>query len=86
MATFEESLGALEEVVERLERGDLTLEESVRLFEQGLHLSNACKTELDRAEGKIQLLVDQGNGKMATTEMPVGSPQEANQLQQEDEE
>ncbi len=70
MATFEESLGELEDVVERLERGELTLEESVRLFEQGLHLSNACKTELDRAEGKIQLLVDQGNGKLTTTEMP----------------
>ena len=74
MATFEESLGALEEVVERLERGELTLEESVRLFEQGLQLSNACKTELDRAEGKIQLLVDQGNGKLTTTEMPVPGP------------
>ena len=86
MATFEESLGALEGVVERLERGELTLEESVRLFEQGLRLSTACKAELDRAEGKIQLLVDQGNGKMTTTEMPIASAQETDQLEQEDEE
>ncbi len=87
MATFEESLGALEEVVERLERGELTLEESVRLFEKGLHLSNACKTELDRAEGKIQLLVDQGNGKIVTKDIPVATAaRDINEVEQEDEE
>ncbi len=86
MPTFEESLRTLEEVVERLERGELTLEESVRLFEQGLQLSNACKTELDRAEGKIQLLVDQGNGKMVATEMPEAEATQGYGVEQEDEE
>ena len=66
MADFEERLKALEAVVERLERGELTLEDSVRLFEEGVHLSNACKAELDRAEGRIQVLVEtRGAGKVA---------------------
>lgn len=62
MAGFENRLTALEAVVERLERGDLTLDESVRLFEEGVKLSDACKMELEKAEGRIQVLV-QGEGK-----------------------
>ena len=64
MADFEQHLIALESVVERLERGDLSLEESVRLYEEGIKLSDACKKELEAAEGKIQLLVEQRNGTM----------------------
>jgi exodeoxyribonuclease VII small subunit len=61
MAGFEEQLTALEAVVERLERGELTLDESVRLFEEGVKLSNACKKELESAEGRIQVLVEHGS-------------------------
>jgi exodeoxyribonuclease VII small subunit len=64
MPNFEEQLTALESVVERLERGDLPLEDSVKLFEEGLKLSNACKKELEAAEGKIEILVKQSNGEM----------------------
>jgi exodeoxyribonuclease VII small subunit len=69
MADFEKQLTALETVVERLERGDLSLEESVRLFEEGVKLSDACKKELEAAEGKIQLLVEQRNGTMKVTDL-----------------
>jgi exodeoxyribonuclease VII small subunit len=62
MASFEEQLTALETVVERLERGELTLDESVRLFEEGVKLSDACKKELETAEGRIQVLVEKGSG------------------------
>ena len=62
MASFEEKLTALESVVERLERGELSLDDSVRLFEEGIGLSNACKVELEAAEGKIQVLVEPGEG------------------------
>jgi exodeoxyribonuclease VII small subunit len=66
MAKFEEQLTALEAVVERLERGELSLEDSVRLFEEGVHLSQACKLELEKAEGRIQVLVEtQGGGRQA---------------------
>jgi exodeoxyribonuclease VII small subunit len=64
MASFEEQLTALESVVERLERGELSLEESVKLFEEGVKLSDACKKELEAAEGKIQILAERGAGGM----------------------
>jgi exodeoxyribonuclease VII small subunit len=65
MASFEEQLTALEGVVERLERGELTLDESVRLFEEGVKLSEACKKQLEAAEGKIQVLVERGRALVA---------------------
>lgn len=68
MADFEKHLKALESVVDQLESGDLTLEDSVRLFEEGMKLSDACKKELEAAEGKIQILVEQRNGKMKTAD------------------
>jgi exodeoxyribonuclease VII small subunit len=71
MAGFEEQLTALETVVERLERGELTLDESVRLFEEGIKLSNACKKELEAAEGRIQMLVEQGSGETRVVELDV---------------
>jgi exodeoxyribonuclease VII small subunit len=61
MAKFEDCLKRLEEIVERLEKGDLSLEESLALFEEGMKLSNACRGELDEAEGKIEILLKQGN-------------------------
>ena len=62
MPSFEQSLKKLETIVEQLEKGDLTLEDSLKLFEQGVGLSAACKQELDAAEGKVQILVKQRNG------------------------
>jgi exodeoxyribonuclease VII small subunit len=65
MAKFEEQLTALETVVEKLERGELSLDESVALFEEGVRLSTACKKELDSAEGRIQALTEvEGDGEV----------------------
>ena len=58
MASFEEQLGELEKVVEQLERGDLSLEDSVGLFERGMQLSEACKGQLASAESRIQVLLN----------------------------
>ena len=58
MPKFEDQLTALEQVVDRLERGELSLDESIRLFEDGISLSNACKRELEQAEGRIQVLLE----------------------------
>jgi exodeoxyribonuclease VII small subunit len=71
MASFEQQLTALEKVVERLEQGELSLDESVRLFEEGMTLSAACKAELEAAEGKIQVLVERGNGAMGVRDLEV---------------
>lgn len=70
MPTFEESLKKLEAIVEQLEKGDLPLEESLKLFEQGVDLSAVCKKELDEAEGKIQMLTKQRDGSLKTTPFP----------------
>jgi exodeoxyribonuclease VII small subunit len=64
MSSFETSLKQLEQIVEKLEKGDLPLEESIKLFEEGVALSNACKTELEAAEGKVQVLMKQRDGSM----------------------
>lgn len=66
MASFEESLKQLETIIGKLEKGDLPLEESVRLFEEGIRLSNACKANIETAEGKVQILLKQKDGNMKT--------------------
>jgi exodeoxyribonuclease VII small subunit len=81
VATFEDRLTALEAVVERLERGELSLEDSVRLFEEGVHLSNACKLELEKAEGRIQVLVETQGGGVQVAEMDL----EDEEIEEDDE-
>ncbi len=66
MPTFEESLKKLETIVEQLEKGDLPLEDSLKLFEQGVDLSASCKKELDEAESKVQTLTRQRDGSFKT--------------------
>jgi exodeoxyribonuclease VII small subunit len=70
MPSFEESLKKLESVVDQLEKGDLPLEESLKLFEDGVGLSAVCKQELDAAEGKVQLLIKQRDGSLKTEAFP----------------
>lgn len=70
MAKFEESLKQLESIVKDLEKGDLPLEESIRLFEEGIHLSAVCKEELDAAEGKVQILLRQRDGSVKPEPFP----------------
>jgi len=57
LPTFEESLQRLEAIVKEMEKGELPLEQSLKLFEEGIALSGACKKELDEAEGKIEILL-----------------------------
>jgi exodeoxyribonuclease VII small subunit len=70
MATFEDSLKQLEKIVEQLEKGELPLEDSIKLFEEGVRLSTACKQELDEAEGKVQILLKQRDGSMKAEPFP----------------
>jgi exodeoxyribonuclease VII small subunit len=58
---FETALKRLEEIVEKLEEGDLDLGESLKLFEEGVKLSKVCNKKLNEAEKKIEMLTrDQG--------------------------
>ncbi len=60
---FEASLTALEKIVRELERGDLPLEKSLELFEQGVRLSRECQERLDQAERRIEVLLRDGEGR-----------------------
>lgn len=70
MPTFEESLKKLEVIVDQLEKGDMPLEQSLKLFEEGVGLSALCKKELDEAEGKVQTLIKQRDGSFRTETFP----------------
>ena len=61
--TFESSLAALEKIVRELERGDLPLEESLQLFEQGVRLSRQCQERLSQAERRIEVLLRDAEGR-----------------------
>lgn len=60
--TFETSLTNLERIVRRLEDGDLPLEESLKLFEDGVRLSRECQERLNQAERRIEVLLKDENG------------------------
>lgn len=62
--TFENSMAELEAVVTRLEAGDVTLDESLKLFEQGIKLANSCTKKLDEAEKKVKILSAGADGEM----------------------
>jgi len=60
---FEDSLERLEKIVDDLEKGNVPLEQALKLFEEGMQLSTACRKELEQAEGKVEVLLKQ-NGKL----------------------
>ncbi|MCV6610901.1 MAG: exodeoxyribonuclease VII small subunit [Amphritea sp.] len=70
---FEASLAQLETMVEQLEKGELSLDESLQTFEQGVKLTRECQTILAQAEQKVQMLIQQ-NGEVK--EVPFEMPEE----------
>ena len=63
--SFEESLKELEQIVTQLEEGDLALEESLKLFEDGVRLSRECRERLTTAERRIEVLMKEADGSLA---------------------
>ena len=61
--TFEASLEALEQIVRELEQGELPLEKSLELFEQGIRLSRECQERLSQAERRIEILLRDNQGR-----------------------
>jgi exodeoxyribonuclease VII small subunit len=61
---FEDSLAELEQLVNRLEQGDISLEESLKSFERGVQLTRTCQTALQDAEQKVQILLEK-NGTLS---------------------
>jgi len=62
---FEEAMQRLEEIVQGLEGGDLSLGDSLKAFEEGMELAMFCSKELEAAEKKVTLLVKEGGGKLS---------------------
>ncbi len=61
---FEEALGQLEEITRQLERGSLSLEDSVRAYEKGVELSDHCQKMLKQAERKLETIVQREDGQL----------------------
>lgn len=75
--SFEEAFNELEEVVQQLEAGDLTLDQAMALFERGMTLTAHCNAQLDAAELRVQQLVS------ATAEYPPGEGYEVAPFEEE---
>ena len=63
--TFEAAVQKLDEIVQKLEKGDMPLEQSLVLYEEGVRLSRLCHAKLEEAEGKIELLLKDARGDLA---------------------
>jgi exodeoxyribonuclease VII small subunit len=72
---FEDALKQLEEIVQKLEKGDLALEESLALYERGITLARLCHAKLEEAEGKIEMLIKDARGEPVLG--PDGKPRKA---------
>ena len=59
---FESSLKRLEEIVKKLESGELSLDSALELFEEGIKLSRFCHTKLEQAERRVEILLKNGSG------------------------
>ncbi len=72
---FEKSLARLEEVVRRLESPQLSLDDAMKLFEEGVSLSRECQKQLEDAEGRVEILLKKADGKL--TAAPFDPEQES---------
>ncbi|HMV77820.1 MAG TPA: exodeoxyribonuclease VII small subunit [Leptospiraceae bacterium] len=79
--SFEEALEELERIAEKLERGQLTLEESIKAYERGMELKKICSERLKEAEGKIEMLSKNPEGK--TVKETSGTAKEKNKAKEE---
>ena len=66
--SFEQALGALEDIVQKLESGDVPLDKSIELYERGEALRKHCQARLDGAQQRIEKIVTDQSGKLAGTQ------------------
>ncbi len=73
---FEEAMKRLEDIVQSLEGGDLSLENSIGIFEEGMKLAGFCSKKLEEAEQKVTMLVKESNGKYTQQPFEIGDKDE----------
>ena len=76
--SFEDSLKKLEEIVEELEKGELNLDEALKLYEEGMHFSDKCLEKLNETKQKVEKLTREGDKKYHTEPFSVNNNEEAN--------
>ena len=77
ISDFESAIGELETIVKNLEAGDISLEQSLQLFERGVQLSRFCHGRLEDAERRIELLTDRGDRTAAPDALMPATPSAA---------
>jgi len=78
MLSFEASLHRLEQIIKKLEAGELALDDALKLFEEGIHLSQQCQKQLEEAENKVEILLKKADGKLVARKFSLegGEPPE----------
>lgn len=71
--SFEEALSRLEEIVKTLEGGDLALDDSLKIFEEGIALSRFCMKRLEEVEKKVEILLKDQNGTLTPQPLKLGN-------------
>lgn len=80
---FEKALQRLETIVTELEQGELSLDDSLRIFEEGVKLSKTCLKMLDEAERKIEILVKDKDGRKRLQAFSVGDEDDSPEIESE---
>lgn len=75
--SFEAGLERLEQIVKELEQGDLPLERTLELFEQGVQISANCRRKLEEAENRVEILLKKGDGKLAAEPFRLGENEQS---------
>ncbi|NIQ00831.1 MAG: exodeoxyribonuclease VII small subunit [Nitrospinaceae bacterium] len=73
---FEKAMNRLEQIVEELERGELDIDKSLEIFEEGIKMSRACAKKLNEAEQKIEKLTRNQKGELVAELFPTGTDTE----------
>lgn len=74
---FEEALERLEQIVYQLEEGSLGLDESLKIFDEGIRLTQACTKKLEESERRIQILLSNGQGEKSLQPFMIGEEDSA---------
>lgn len=75
-SSFEKALNRLEEIISQLESGDLSLDESLKIFQEGIELSRFCTKKLSEAESKVKKLIKTSSGKFKLEDLETEDKEE----------